>query len=161
MSLDYRFGSYGQGDDTFWADRVAALNDADKEFFHNGLPFMLMGVDIGQVNLVTIPHIVSRVMMFQPAYAESIEKFLTQDGFEWDGDEPKGTEAKFEKYLERFIGFSTNVCTETTTKFMQTKMKHKPKLTSKDVQYGGKACYNPEKLREEAEATSIKTAEAV
>lgn len=126
MALEFGLGRYDRHDpkkNEAWTVRWNKLTEDEQKFAYNHLPFYLMFTDIGMVTEESIPHIVARLRIHSPGILEDIEKCL--------GD----TDLK--EYLKKFVGFSANVCTTTTTEFikrMTEKMKRQlPRLTEKEA----------------------------
>lgn len=107
MSLNFGFG-YGHEEENpeRWTRKFEALNEKDRDFYWNSLPWLMMGVSIQYVSKDTIPEIVKRHKLSPILAGEDNEK-LVKDS------------KKFENYLGRFIGFNTNVNMETDAKFLQ------------------------------------------
>lgn len=128
MALEYGFGVCDQGDavkTAKWQERYNNLCEKDQEFFHDQLSFMLMFTDVGAVTEKTIPHIIARLSVFRTDVYRGILKGLE-------------SEIKLEDYLKRFIGFTANVCTISTSEFIKKRTKSMsnciPKLTSAEAQ---------------------------
>jgi len=126
MALEFGLGRYDRHDpkkSEAWTARWNTLDKNDKEFAYNHLSFYLLFTDIGMVTEKSIPHIVARLRIHSPDILTDIEKCL--------GD----TDLKV--YLRKFIGFSANVNTTTSTEFikrMTEKTKHQlPRLTEKEA----------------------------
>jgi hypothetical protein len=106
-----------------WQKRWDLLQDGDKAFALNSLPFILMFSDIGIVTEESIPHITGRLQVGNPEISEDIKNQL------------KEYNISFEEYLKRFIGFSANVSTLTSTEFIKNvifKIKQRTPALSKD-----------------------------
>lgn len=118
MALLYGFGRR-QGVDQAVADaRFEALSDADKNFYHNYLPFLLLEVDIGVVTEGSIPHITARLEVANQNMVASTRAWLLENGYQKDM-ELSGYRAIFELYLDRFLGYTANVSTTTSTEFVK------------------------------------------
>ena len=98
--------------------RFKALDEEDKKFFHNVLPFALMLGQIGTLLPETAETLVGRLKWIAPDILDTIWKNTRRVGLD-----------DTQKYLERFHGFSANVITATHTEFK----KHMGKLFDRDI----------------------------
>ena len=115
MSLEYGFGLYDRGTaekDKLWTDLFNARikTELDKNFYHNHLCWLLMAVDIRKVTKESIPHILSRAKVMDERMYKEVYNVAKQAGYEG------GLSA--ELYLERFIGYTVNVYTTTSSEFL-------------------------------------------
>lgn len=99
MSLKFGFGLYDEDPAArqLWERKFQALSDADKAFFHEKLPAILIITDIGFVSEETVPHIVNRLEVVRPDWVEK----------------------RMEEYLKRFIGYLANVRTLSKRSFIR------------------------------------------
>jgi hypothetical protein len=104
MTLDSGFGLYAKNDEEreFTRQKWEQLNDKDKEFYGNVLPFILMVTKISHVSKTTIPEIIVRLKINR-MIAYKKEK-------DWK---------EFAEYLERFCGFQANVYMDTFKEFIK------------------------------------------
>lgn len=98
--LRFGFGQHEQGKSEDREKKFKALSDEDKMFYHNMLCWVLMGTAIDHVSKDTIPSIVARAKLGGMLTPEK-EKNMTAE------------------YLERFIGYETNVETRTDREFLK------------------------------------------
>ena len=109
MSIQYGL-SYGSEDDPEAKkesdERYQALNEEEKSFYHDGLPWILFGVGIGRVTEKTIPHILWRCSVIYP-----------ENWSKWNDKEKK--ENTLELFLKKVIGYGTNVGYETDKEFFK------------------------------------------
>ena len=134
MALEFGFNRYNRNspeEDAVWNKVFDDLAQDDKDFFHNSLPWILMFTDIGQVTTLSIPHIVKRLIVYDINLYRSYLKDISVDL------EIAKSESPLETYLIRFIGFTANVATLTSSEFIKkrtTWMKREvPHLAQKDI----------------------------
>ncbi len=127
MALEFGLGRYDRTDpknSEAWTARWNKLDKSDQQFAYNHLAFILMFTDIGVITEKSIPHIVQRLAIHSPKVFWRIFKGL------------KGSDVH--EFLKKFIGFSANVRTTSSTEFLKRvteMMKRKlPKLTEKDIE---------------------------
>lgn len=77
------------------------MSEFDKDFYHRILPVLLAVVRINHVSRRSIPIIIMRHRVVPILKGKDTKKYIT------------------EEYLERFIGFETNVKTVTDKEFLQ------------------------------------------
>jgi hypothetical protein len=100
MSLNFGFNYGHTGDEKVWTERYQNLNEEDKDFYHNSLPWLLMCVGIPYVCSTTIPAIVKRHKLSRILDKVTDDKWL-------------------EGHLHKFIGFETNVGFMTDNEFLK------------------------------------------
>lgn len=160
MSLNFGFG-YHENDGR-WGELFQCMSDLDKQFFHNCLPFVLMGTRVSFVSEETIPHIIAREDLNEalhrgpPGRTTRAHLALVQLAAE-HGEEaaakyrdaltaaakllqdalPDGFTPDPAKTLRRFIGFHANVTTEPTRQFLQELTERRfdpvPSVTQKEI----------------------------
>lgn len=160
MSLNFGFGYHEK--DGRWSELFQGMTDLDKQFFHNCLPFVLMGVRVGFVSEDSIPHIVAREDLNEALHRGSLARttrahlalvqLAAEHGVEAaaryrDALEaaakllqdalPEGFTPDPAKTLKRFIGFHVNVATEPTVQFLTELTKRRfdpvPHITQKEI----------------------------
>ena len=110
MSLKFGFGLYDDNPESraFWTKKYKALSEEDKYFHRHHLCWILMVVDIGNVSMESIPHIVARYKLIERNSLEQYEEMAVERGAK-----------DFSEYLERFTGYQVNVFTTTTQAFVK------------------------------------------
>lgn len=82
-----------------------------------------MATGIGFVSEDTIPVIVKRYELISPEQFNAVAKEVDEKA-----------QMSLTDYLKRFLGFDTNVRTETNTEFMKRVTRSMPRVTQKTVQ---------------------------
>jgi len=102
VALKYGFNlwKYSENDE-FWQKKYEKLNEREKDFYHRILPLLMYVVEINHLSKATIPVIVMRYKLVPILSEKDSKRVIT------------------EEYLERFIGFETNVKTVTDKEFFQ------------------------------------------
>ena len=123
MGIHYGFDLWKKREDGEVDERYNKLNESDKKFYHDALPFLLLGCDIGFISKETIPIIVERDRfkpLMVPGFYEKVKE---------------ACKGGFAEYLERFIGYRTNISslckTEWYFKMMRIAQEKNP--TKKDM----------------------------
>jgi len=157
MAIEYGFGSLNPTPEVrgSWVQLYQSLNDSEKEYFHQVFPPLMMAAGISHISEDTIPHILARLDVMDACsrrpntYRDDFEVLhvLAERGMEaakkfqeakkqarelvkasLDGFEPDAAAA-----LRRYIGFTTNVGTETSQQFLTSLVNLRfnafPKLT--------------------------------
>jgi len=102
MSLSFGFNLlHWSKDEKKWEDKFKALSDEDKDFYHNGLCWVLMSVEISHVSKKTIPIIVFRHKLY-PILTDKWQKKVEN-----------------EQYLQKFIGYEVNVNAKTDREYFK------------------------------------------
>lgn len=102
MALKYGFNLWNYaGNDEFWQKKYEKLSELNKDFYHRILPVLLAVVRINHVSRRSIPIIIMRHRVAPILKEKDTKKYIT------------------EEYLERFIGFETNLKTETDREFLR------------------------------------------
>lgn len=158
MAIDYGFGMTSPDNRGAWVEMFTRLNESEKEYFHSVFPPLMMAAGIKHISETTIPHILARLAMLDAprehgSYRKDLQilHVLAVHGMEAakkvqaarkaaqklvEDSLPDGFEPDAAKALERFIGYTTNVRTETSHEFLKSlgRMRdHLPKLTSGDI----------------------------
>lgn len=124
---------YGFEEDDKGKAKFDALSVSEKTFFHDTLPWILMSVDIGDVNTSTIPHIDKRLFVYDDYLYRDIVIRSCGKGITIKGS----TGITFADYLKKFIGFHSNVSTLTSSQYVAKLAKrirrNIPVMTAKDV----------------------------
>ena len=146
MALEYGFGLYDK-DKKAYNSLYESLSENDKSFYHNVLPFILMGTDISTVDNITIPSIMTRLSVSFPDILMGIK--VTDDN---GTEEKRLSDEELLKYLKKFIGFKANVNTLSTSEYIKKNsrlMRQKlAKLTDKDIKNIGKTPVSVEFIKD-------------
>lgn len=159
MAIEYGMGSISPDNRGTWVDCFKQLTEPEQQFFHNSMPPLLMAAGVKHVSPDTIPHILARLELLDAGKTfcsnrwdletlhvlaehgvEAAEKFVLARKAAQDlikASLPEGFEPDAAKTLERFIGMTTNIATETSSEFL-TSLTRKwfnafPKLTASEI----------------------------
>lgn len=99
--LEYGFNLWKYGKDEFQQKKYEKLSEFDKDLYHRILQVLLAVVRINHVSRRSIPIIIMRHRVAPILKEKDTKKYIT------------------EKYLKRFVGFETNVKTETDREFLR------------------------------------------
>jgi hypothetical protein len=114
MSLDYGFGRWESDEKRRrqWTAKFQALDEVDRSYFHNVLPWLCLGVDVGEILPSTVGIFVARLKLAQPDTYEREMKWIREE---------RKCESMTD-YLPRFYGFSSNVATLTNAEWVKRRM---------------------------------------
>ena len=110
MALEYGFnyGVHVKAEYDFNQKKYMALDDVQKRFYHESLPFILMSVGIGIITEQSIPHILARYKIACEGEPVTLN-------------------------LNPYIGFKTNIKTESNATFLRNIGKRLPRMDVKKI----------------------------
>lgn len=158
MAIYYGFGSLNVKAESrgSWVGLYKALSESEKEYFNNTFPPLLMAAGVNHISQETIPHILARLDMFDArnerhntyrgdfevlhvlaehgeGAAKAYQAAKKQAAALIEASLPAGFVPSAEAALKRYIGYTTNVQTETSQEFLTSLVKLRfnpfPKLT--------------------------------
>jgi hypothetical protein len=141
MAIEYGMGSISPDNRGAWVDCFKQLTEQEQQFFHNNLPPLLMAAGVKHISPETIHHILARLDLLDAGRSstnrhdletlhvlstngvEAAEKFVLARKAAQDlitASLPLGFKPDAGKALERFIGTTSNIATETSTEFLSS-----------------------------------------
>jgi len=112
MPLIYGMGRYAENG-KYWTEKYEALSEEQKNFFHGTLGMCMMVWAISHISKTTIEEIIEREMT-------GLAPMFTRPDAINDDDYRK----QIKEQLTPYIGFETNVYTETFKEWVAVKVQH-------------------------------------